>query len=240
MAPITWTRDGSVATVWMDDGENRHNPTFIQQFLAAMDEIEADSDTRAVVIASKDPKNWSQGIDLEWISGAMGDRARHDEIRDFLRGLNRMYARCLTFPMPVIAAIGGHAFGDGAILACACDFRFMRSDRGFFCFPEVDLGIPFLPGMLAVVRTAFPDWKLDHMMLTGHRAGGAELAEARVAAQACDGPEALMATAMEFARTFDKGRGVFRALKERRHRDTLEVFETLDPPVIQRLQLLVR
>ena len=183
MAPITWTRDGSVAMLWMDDGENRHNPAFVAQFLAAMDAIEADPETRAVVIASKDPKNWSQGIDLAWIAAAMGERARHHEVRDFLRGLNRIFARCLTFPMPVIAAIGGHAFGDGALLACACDFRFMRSDRGFFCFPEVDLGIPFLPGMLAVVRTAFPDWKLDHMMLTGHRAGGAELAEARVVVQ---------------------------------------------------------
>ncbi|HOI08866.1 MAG TPA: enoyl-CoA hydratase/isomerase family protein [Myxococcota bacterium] len=240
MAPLTWTRDGTVATLWMDDGENRHNPAFVAQFLAAMDAIEADPETRAVVIASKDPKNWSQGIDLAWIQAAMADRARHDEIRDFLRGLNRIYARCLTYPMPVIAAIGGHAFGDGALLACACDFRFMRSDRGFFCFPEVDLGIPFLPGMLAVVRTAFPDWKLDSMMLTGHRAGGAELAEARVVVKACDGPEALMDDALAFARTFDKGRGVFRVLKERRHRETLAVFETLDPPVIERLQLMVR
>ena len=240
MAPITWTRDGTVATLWMDDGENRHNPAFVAQFLAAMDAIEADPEARAVVIASKDPKNWSLGIDLVWIQEAMTDRARHDEIREFLRGLNRVYARCLTYPMPVIAAIGGHAFGDGALLACACDFRFMRSDRGFFCFPEVDLGIPFLPGMLAVVRTAFPDWKLDRMMLTGHRAGGTELAEARVVLQACEGPEALMQAATDFARTFDKGRGVFRVLKERRHRETLVVFETLDPPVIERLQLMVR
>lgn len=240
MAPITWTLDGTVATLWMDDGENRHNPTFIDQFLAAMDAIEAEPAARAVVIASKDEKNWSQGIDLAWISAAMVNPARHDEIRDFLRGLNRIYARCLTYPMPVIAAIGGHAFGDGALLACACDFRFMRSDRGFFCFPEVDLGIPFLPGMLAVVRTAFPDWKLDQMMLTGHRAGGAELAEARVVTQACEGPEALMQAATDFARTFDKGRGVFRILKERRHRETLEVFETLDPPVIAKLQLMVK
>ncbi len=240
MAPITWTLDGSVATLWMDDGENRHNPTFIQQFLGAMDAIEAEPATRAVVVASKDAKNWSLGIDLAWISAAMTDPARHDEIRDFLRGLNQVYARCLTFPMPVIAAVGGHAFGDGALLACACDFRFMRSDRGFFCFPEVDLGIPFLPGMMAVVRTAFPDWKLDLMMLSGHRAGGAELADAHVVFQACDGPEALMQAATEFARTFDKGRGVFRTLKQRRYREVLDVFETLDPPVIAKLQLMVK
>jgi enoyl-CoA hydratase/carnithine racemase len=70
-------------------------------------------------------------------------------IKDFMYRMNEVFKTCLTFPMPVIAAINGHAFGNGAILSCACDFRFMRSDKGFFCFPEVDINIPFLPGMLA-------------------------------------------------------------------------------------------
>lgn len=41
-------------------------------------------------------------------------------------------------PLPVIVAIDGHAFGNGSIICCTRDFRFMRSDRGFFGFPEVD------------------------------------------------------------------------------------------------------
>ncbi len=42
------------------------------------------------------------------------------------------------------------------------------------CFPEVDLGIPFLPGMMTAMKKAIPRYKLEEMVLTGkrlHRAG---------------------------------------------------------------------
>lgn len=54
-------------------------------------------------------------------------------------------ARILTLPEPTVAAVSGHVFGAGAMLAMAHDWRIMRSDRGYFCFPEVDIRIPFTP-----------------------------------------------------------------------------------------------
>jgi enoyl-CoA hydratase/carnithine racemase len=238
MAVVSFRREGSVSVVSMDNGENRHNPTFIRDFLAAMDAAEADPETHAVVIVSSDQKNWSQGIDLEWIMTAFADPARHDEIRAFLRGLNSMFTRCLTFPAPVIAAICGHCYGDGAILACACDFIMMRSDRGFFCFPEVDVNIPFMPGMHAVVQKMFPAYKLDEMYLTGRRAGGKELEEHHVAIKSCEGAEALVAEAMAFAGTFHKSRGVFGEIKRRKHAGILKVFRDVDEPIFQALKVV--
>jgi enoyl-CoA hydratase/carnithine racemase len=238
MGLVTWRREGSVAILSMDGGENRHNPGFIDAFLATMDAIEKDPEAHAVLIVSSDPKNWSQGIDLAWIMEAFGEPARHGEVRAFLRGLDAMFARCLTYPMPVIAAIGGHCYGDGAILACACDFRLMRADRGFFCFPEVDINIPFLPGMLAVVQKAVPAWKLDDLYLTGRRAGGKELEEAHVATKACEGAEALLQESMAFASTFHKSRGVYGEIKRRKHAAILEVFRTADAPIIESLSVV--
>ena len=205
-----------------------------------MASVEADVEVQAVVLTSSDLKNWSLGIDLAWISTASADRSRHDEVRSFLKGLNDVYARVLTFPTPVIAAIGGHAFGGGAILACACDYRLMRSDRGFFCFPEVDVNIPFLPGMLAIVQRAVPAWVLDDIYLSGRRLGGAEVVEKHIGSMAYEGVEALQTGALALAGSFNKGRAVFGEIKRRKHSHILKILREDDAPYIERLALVAK
>ncbi len=118
MSAIEWKKVETVGIITMNNGENRHNPDFIRAILAAFDEIEADLEISSVILASSDAKNWSQGIDLAWITGAM---AKNDlqGIRDFMYGLNKIFTRILLYPMPVIAQINGHAFGNGAIVSCA-------------------------------------------------------------------------------------------------------------------------
>ena len=239
MSALIWEKRRQTAWVTMNNGENRHNPDFLASFLKIFDEIEADPQISAVVLASGDPKFYSLGIDLEWIMSAAGDPGRHDELRGFLFDLNAMFRRLLTFPAPVIAAMGGHAFGDGAIMACACDFRLMRTDRGFFCFPEVDLSIPFLPGMDAIVRKAVPSTVWYDWVLHGKKVGGEEAARAGVVLRACDGAEALEKAALELAESFGKKRAVTAELKKRAHAAILRVLEEDDPPHIRRLQLVV-
>lgn len=239
MSIIEWEKVETVAVMTMNNGENRHNPLFIEAILASFDQIEQDPAVSSVIIASSDPKNWSQGIDLQWMTEAM---AKNDlqGIRDFMYGLNRIFTRILLYPMPVIAAINGHAFGDGTIMACACDFRFMKADRGFFCFPEIDIGIPFLPGMQAIIRKAIPCYKLEELAFSGKRTGAAELEEHHVIVKACENQEALMREALAFAKSFNKKRPIFGEMKKRFHRTIIETMEKEDPAFIEPLQLMVQ
>ena len=238
MSVIEWKKVETVGVITMNNGENRHNPDFIRTILTAFDEIEADPGISSVVIASSDPKNWSQGIDLVWMTDAM---AKNDlpAIREFMYGLNRIFKRILLYPMPVIAAINGHAFGDGTIMACACDFRFMKADRGFFCFPEIDINIPFLPGMMAIVRKAMPGYKFQELVLSGKRAGAADLEAGHVIVKACENEEALMREALAFAKTFNKKRPIFGEMKKRMHGSIIEIMEKEDPVFIEPLQLMI-
>ena len=238
MSLIEWKKVETVGIITMANGENRHNPEFVRDLLGAFDAIEGDPEISSVIITSSDPKNWSQGIDIQWISGAM---ARNDlqEIRDFMYGLNRIFTRILLYPMPVIAAINGHAFGDGSIMACACDFRFMKADRGYFCFPEIDISIPFLPGMLAIVRKAAPGHKLEELVFSGKRAVAAELEADHIIVKACENEEVLMREAMAFAKTFNKKRTIFGEMKKRMHRSIIEIMEKEDPIFIEPLELML-
>lgn len=223
--------DGGVALVTMNSGENRFNPSFIEEFLAVLDEIEHATEADALVVRSAHEKIFSNGIDLDWLEPVVrsGDR---DEVVEFCRALNGLLRRVLMYPMPTVAAITGHAFAAGAIMCCCFDFRFMRSDRGFFCFPEVDIGIPFWPGMVAMVEKAVPRYILDDLYYLGRRLTGRECEEHRIARRALPLDE-LLPEAMAFARGLKKKRAYYLAQKERMNAGILRIMDREDPPVIE-------
>jgi enoyl-CoA hydratase/carnithine racemase len=154
-------------------------------------------------------------------------------------GMNDVFKRLLLYPVPVVAAINGHAFGNGAILSCACDFRFMRSDRGYFCFPEVDLGIPFLPGMIAFVKKSIPYYKFQEMKYTGKRTGAAELEQHHIIQKACGSLDELMKESIAFAKSFTKKRGIFSEMKKRMHKEIVRVIDNEDKEFIESMFLFV-
>ena len=228
MAIMNWTNNEGVAILTMTNGENRQNLNFCRTFNTMLDEAMADKSVMAVIITSSDEKNFSQGIDVEWMLMNLQNKTL-DQITEFVRAMNEMFKKLLTIPVPTIAAINGHAFGNGSILSCACDFRFMRSDRGFFSFPEVNLGIPFRNGMNAFLKKAIPSYKLVEMQLTGNRYTAPELAAHHVIVKACTDHNELMTEAITFAKTFQKKRGIFGEIKKRLYRDIVEMIDKGDP-----------
>ncbi len=231
MALVEYALDGTVAVVTMTDGENRFNPEFLNAFLDILDTIETETDARSLVVTSAHEKIFSNGIDLEWLSPVIqkGDMAA---AKEFFYLMNRLFKRTLTSPVITAAAISGHAFAGGAIWSCAFDFRFMRSDRGFFCFPEVDLGIPFLPGMLALLKKAIPMYKLEEMHHTGVRLTAAECQQHHIIRKACD-QETLLQETVEFVTPFTKKRAVLKEMKERLYRDIVHAIDVADVPLIE-------
>jgi len=238
LAVIEWNKDGTVAVVTMCNGANRQNLEFAETMNKVFDEIEADQDIFSVILTSSDEKNFSQGIDVEWMQTKFGEKD-YESIKAFMYGMNRVFKRVLLMNVPVIAAINGHAFGNGAILSCACDFRFMRQDKGFFCFPEVDLRIPFLPGMISFLRKAIPEYKFNELALTGKRVNAKELAAHHIIEKASDDLAQLNDDVMTFARSLTKHRGIMAEIKKRMHKSTVATLKEQDSQFIDTLQLIV-
>ncbi len=239
MSIVLWEKKDTVAVLTMNNKENRMNLDYASAMIQALDEILEDKGIFSVVICSSDEKNWSQGIDLQWL---MERKAADDlnAIRSFLYRMNDLFKKLLLYPMPVIAAINGHAFGNGALLSCTCDFRFMRSDKGFFCFPEVDVSIPFLPGMIAFARKAIPEYKYQEMVYSGRRFTASELEEHHVIRKACRDQDELMKESMDLARTFEKKRGIFGELKKRMYKSVIQVLDKEDREFIEPLSIVVQ
>ena len=239
MSLVQWENRNGVAVLEMCNDTNQQNFEFAKAMDNALDEIIEDKTVNALILTSTNEKIFSTGVDVNWVMTKFGD-SEFDAIKDFLNMMNSVFRKILLYPVPVIAAINGHAFGNGAILSCACDFRFMRSDRGYFCFPEVDLGILFAPSMIAFVKKAIPQYKFNEMYLSGRRVGAPELEEHKVIEKACASVEELMAEAMAYAKTFTKKRGMFTAHKERTNQYIIDIMDNDDPAVIDALALFIQ
>lgn len=238
MASITWEKKDKIGIIRMNNGENRHNLDFANSMNQVIDEVISNTEITSLIITSGSEKYWSLGVDVDWV-GSMLAQKKNDKVKAFMYAMNQVFSKILLYPVPVIAALNGHTFGNGAILACACDFRMMRKDRGFFCFPEVDLGIPFLPGMVKIVSKAIPNAKLYELKLTGKRATADELEKAGVVLKASENAASLMEDAIGFASGLQKKRGIFSELKKRMHKPVIEAIEKEDPAYIESLSLFI-
>jgi len=87
MAVIEWEKNESVAIINMCNGANRQNLTFVQQMNQCFDEILADLEIYSIILTSSDEKNFSQGIDVEWLGQKMNGQD-FDSIKSFMYGMN--------------------------------------------------------------------------------------------------------------------------------------------------------
>lgn len=207
-------REGDVFTLGLGDGENRFNPEWIGDVNNALDEVEAADGPRALAIAAEG-KFWSNGLDLDWLA------ANGDQASDYIASIHDLLARVLGLGVPVVAAIQGHCFAGGAMLALAADERVMRDNRGFFCLPEVDINIPFTPGMSALIQARLVPQAAHEAMTTGRRYGGTDAMAAGIVQQAVPEDEVLPAALARAAELAAKSGGTLATIKRRMYAQVL-------------------
>lgn len=218
MSVLNLVREGAVWVLTLTGGESRFNDTSLAAWLQALDTVEAGEGNAALVITSADAKFFSTGIDLE---GVVGEFGQDYLMQTFVPKLDAFLLRLARFPMPVVVAMNGHAYGLGALVAATADVRLMRADRGRFCFPEVDIKLPFTPIMSDVVKLLPSPAAAWQMAATGVAWGGQEAQAAGVIDQALSAEE-LLPTAIAMATALAvKDRATYAVIK-RQWRDRFD------------------
>ena len=225
MSSMKLILDGDVHVLTLTDGakENRFTEETIKEYMSILDQLEAFEGNTALIVASSDPKFWCNGINLNWFL-----KQPPNYYQKFADILDRFFLRFALLNMPTIGCLTGHTFAGGAILAATFDFRFMREDRGFFCYPEVDIKIPFTPIMHQVLKLLPDRFSTVELLLTGKRIAGKEAMERKIMVDACS-PETIRERTMDFARMLaSKDRKTYASIKHGIRRGLAESWKNIN------------
>lgn len=134
--------------------------------VAALDAIELDPATRAVVVTGAG-RAFSAGADIAAFQAPM--RAGPAEaVAHFLRPGQAMTRRVEAFPKPIIAAVNGLAYGGGCELVEAAHIA-LAAEAASFAKAEIDIGIiPTFGGTQRLPRNVGRKAAIE-LILTGRR-----------------------------------------------------------------------
>eukprot|EP00922_Rhytidocystis_sp_ex-Travisia-forbesii_P069167 GHVS01103191.1.p1 GENE.GHVS01103191.1~~GHVS01103191.1.p1 ORF type:complete len:258 (+),score=40.68 GHVS01103191.1:128-901(+) len=212
-----------VFVIRLDDGaDNRISYALMEGLHKLLDNLleqTPDQNCALVLTGSGGGRFFSNGLRLE----DLGDSPKR-----LLLTFHKLLLRLLTFPMPTVAAINGHAFAGGAMLCLACDYRVMNSDKGFLCVNEVDIGLTLTPGLYAVVRAKADRSVWTEIVLGGKRFTG-HTAKARRLVDELQPAGAVFSAAVALAASVSaKGcnRSVYRGLKAQLYADEVKMLSS--------------
>ena len=125
---------------------NALNLTLLQALEKTLQDCAADASTRAIVLTGAGERAFCAGADLS--KPAENPEAYLAQRRAQVAAV---LFRLVDFPKPAFAAVNGAACGAGMMIALLCD-AIVAADSARFSLPEINVGLPALPGAAIVSR----------------------------------------------------------------------------------------
>jgi enoyl-CoA hydratase/carnithine racemase len=163
--------EGAIATVTLQRAQKLHalTPAMLDGLEHCARALDRDPRVRIVILAADGDKAFCVGADIhEWAA-----LQPLDMWRTWVRHGHLVFDQWARLRQPVIAAIGGPAFGGGLELALAADLR-LAAAHATFALPEASIGT--CPGwsgsqrLTALVGAS----RAKYLALSGERIGAAQ------------------------------------------------------------------
>ncbi|MEK6706892.1 MAG: enoyl-CoA hydratase/isomerase family protein [Bdellovibrionota bacterium] len=168
--------DGQVKAILLNSPpSNVLTAKMIAEIQAALADSEKDAATKLVIIGSVG-QNFSFGASVE--------EHLPEKVGGMLPAFHRMIGDLIGCKVPTLAQVQGFCLGGGFELALACGFIF-ADPNAKFAVPEIHLGV-FPPVAAALLPFLGGGFMSQQMILTGERAGAAELMQAGLVTKVCD------------------------------------------------------
>ena len=141
---------------------NAINPGLCADLRGAIDAaVEAGAEG---LVLSGGPKVFSAGLDVPLLLSIQDDaQALHHAWNGFFDAA-RSLAAC---PVPVAAAIAGHAPAGGCVLALCCDWRVMAEGPFTIGLNETQVGIALPPGIMQLMQRTVGPRQAEALLLAG-------------------------------------------------------------------------
>lgn len=154
---------------------------------------EDPEDTRCVVLTGAGDRIFCSGGDLKERNGMTREAwTRQHEL------FERMYWTLVDLPVPVIAAVNGHAYAGGFEMMLSCDFAY-ASNAARFALTEVTLGIMPGAGGTQNLPRAIGERRAKEILLTGKPVSAERALEWGIVNDLCE-PAQVLGRALETAR----------------------------------------
>lgn len=118
----------------------------------------------AGLVLSGGPKVFSAGLDVPHLLGLGDDRAA---VRDAWARFFDAVRAIGESPVPVVAAIAGHAPAGGCVLALCCDYRVMAEGPFRIGLNETQVGLVAPEGIQHLLRRVVGAYRAERMLIAG-------------------------------------------------------------------------
>jgi enoyl-CoA hydratase/carnithine racemase len=203
---VSVTLADGVAEVRLTRGAKRNalDPAMMDALIAAGQQVASMPEARAVVLSAEGP-SFCAGLDMDSMRSLADGAARAGSPELAIPAgeiTHRGQKMCWVWqevPVPVVAAVHGHALGGGLQLALAADIRVVHPDAQL-SLREVYWGlVPDMTGSLTLARLARAD-VLKDLMFSARVFSGREALELGVATRLSQAPaQDARALAREYA-----------------------------------------